>query len=298
MVMKHKKVLEGVTATERLRRLLPKALEFSARNPESIQSVVVDQNLSQLRRQVRSGSDIRLEDAISTLMSFADGQSALKDSSPINPSLNFIPIPVVLAMERIFRRMDRDVDPTGTEPLLSVQLGEALREKSIQLQFTPPPDPTDRTPAQLQFQLRMDKLRLRNEERKYMKITNNLSSMTQPKSDDTTTQSMMYATSIGLNMIVAPISFGVFMYFFAGSLLDYFWPPSPLQPSTTTDIRKVIAGVISGVLMLFIEMLLFVIRTHELDKALVKKKKKYFSSSQHPFGHYTAKSTKSYVDRS
>lgn len=298
MVVKYKKVLEGVTATERLLRLLKKALEFSIPIP-SVMHTAVDQNLSQLRNQVRSGSDLSLEDAISTMNSFSDARTALFESSSTNSSLDFIPILVVCAMECVFHRMDRDIEPTGTEPLLSVQLEEALREESIQLQFTPPPDPTDgdrRTPVQIQFQLRMQKLRLRNEERKYMKITNNLSSMTQPKSDDTTTQSMMYATSIGLNMIVAPISFGIFMYFFAGSLLDYIWPPT--QQPTTTDIKKVIAGVISGVLMLFIEMLLFVIRTHELDKALVKKKKKYFSSSQHPFGHYTAKSAKSYVDRS
>jgi hypothetical protein len=140
---------------------------------------------------------------------------------------------------------------------------------------------------------------LQNEERKYMKITNNLSSMIQPISDDNiTTQSMMYATSIGLNMVIAPISFGVFMYFFAGSLLDYFWPsPQQHHQAQQVDVKKVIAGVLSGVIMLFIEMILFVIRTHELDKAIVKKKKKYTSRSNHPFGYYTAASAKSYVDR-
>lgn len=288
--MKYKKVVEGVTATEPLQRLLKKALGLAVTKPRSLNRVD-DHDLSHIRNQIRSGFQLSLNDAISTLQAFAD-------SLPTNPSIEVIPIPVLSAMECLFHSIDRDID-AGTESL-SMQLHKA----SLQLRFTPPPlvsDPTDGptegcTPAQLQFRLRMQRLRLKNEERKYMKITNNLSSMTQPKSDDTTTQSMMYATSIGLNMIVAPISFGVFMYFFAGSLLDYIWPPSGTPPQT--DIKKVIAGVVSGVLMLFIEMLLFVIRTHELDKALVKKKKKYFSSSQHPFGHYTAKSAKSYVDRS
>jgi Endoplasmic reticulum-based factor for assembly of V-ATPase len=289
MVMKYKKVVEGVTATERLWQLLQNAWEFCASFPGA-GTVAAEPNLSELRQNARS--ELSLEDAVSTLQTFAETHPAVLESSTTRPALDGLPIPVVVAMERVFRYIDRDA--TGTEPLRSVHLEEALRDTSVQLQFTRPDEA--RTPEQMQFQQRMQKLRLRNEERKYMKITTNLSSMTQPKSDDVTTQSMMYATSIGLNMIVAPISFGVFMYFFAGSLLDYIWPST--QPATTTDIKKVIAGVISGVLMLFIEMLLFVIRTHELDKALVKKKKKYFASSQHPFGHYTAKSAKSYVDRS
>ena len=40
------------------------------------------------------------------------------------------------------------------------------------------------------------------------------------------------------------------------------------------DIRAVIAGVVSGVCMLFIEMTLFVIRSHEMDAAVTKKARK------------------------
>jgi len=115
--------------------------------------------------------------------------------------------------------------------------------------------------------------------------------------DDVTTKSMTYAASIGLNMIVAPISFGVFMYFFAGGLLDFFWSntsSSQLAGHHQPDIKRVIAGVVSGVLMLFVEMLLFVIRTNELDKAVRKKQKK--NKNQGPFGYYTSYTSKTYQD--
>jgi hypothetical protein len=116
------------------------------------------------------------------------------------------------------------------------------------------------------------------------------------KDDDVTTKSMTYAASIGLNMIVAPISFGVFMYFFAGSLLDFFWPTAASRSAVLTnapDIRKVIMGVISGVMMLFIEMILFVIRTDEMDKAIRKKGKK---RKQGPFGYYSSATSKNFKE--
>lgn len=126
--------------------------------------------------------------------------------------------------------------------------------------------------------------------------------------DSITTKSMTYAESIVLNMIVAPLSFSVFMYFFAGSIIDYFWPLSEdvgSSPSKSgrpsTDIRRVMAGVVSGVLMMFVEMLLFVIRTHEFDRAITQKKKKrqknrMNTTSTRAFGHYTAASSKTYYD--
>jgi hypothetical protein len=43
-------------------------------------------------------------------------------------------------------------------------------------------------------------------------------------------------------------------------------------------------GVISGVGMLFVEMILFVIRTHEFD-AVVSKKKRKRAATISPFGH-------------
>ena len=50
-------------------------------------------------------------------------------------------------------------------------------------------------------------------------------------------------------------------------------------------LSKVIAGVVSGVLMLMIEMILFVIRSHEMDVASRKKAKKARPGA---FGHYTS----------
>merc|ERR1711957_408497 len=101
----------------------------------------------------------------------------------------------------------------------------------------------------------------------------------------------MYATSVGLNMIVAPLTFGAFMYFFAGGILDRFFDDEEGGNNNhrvnNIDIRRVIAGVVSGVFMLFVEMLLFVIRTNELD-ASVRKKGRRKENRANPFG-YTAK---------
>jgi len=114
----------------------------------------------------------------------------------------------------------------------------------------------------------MERLRLRAEEQKYHRLTNNLDKVIE---DDVTTRSMTYAASIGMNMIVAPISFGVFVYFFAGHM---FFKDAELAPGQTVHIGKVISAVVAGVGMMFIEMILFVIRSHELDVHTTKKKKK------------------------
>ena len=50
---------------------------------------------------------------------------------------------------------------------------------------------------------------------------------------------------------------------------------------TNTFFLSYIIGVVSGVAMLFIEMTLFVIRTHEFDDGMKRKKKKKTVS---PFG--------------
>ena len=138
----------------------------------------------------------------------------------------------------------------------------------------------------------MERLRLKNEESKYAALTANLG--VEGPSDDVTTRSMTYAASIGLNMIVAPLSFGCFMYFFAGGIFDFFLPANveTAAKATGPDIKRVIVGVVSGVAMLFIEMILFVIRTHEMEKAITKKSKK--KKAHQPFGHYTAETSRTY----
>jgi hypothetical protein len=142
------------------------------------------------------------------------------------------------------------------------------------------PQPSKANPA---FQKRLDYLRTLSEERSYLASTSNIQRLNAHNTqDDVNVKSMMYATSVGLNMIVAPLSFGVFMYFFAGSIFSNFFPDDS-RNNNNVDIRQVIAGVLSGVILLFIEMILFVIRSHELDKSVRRKGKKR-EYRANPFG--------------
>jgi Endoplasmic reticulum-based factor for assembly of V-ATPase len=267
MAVIHEKRLEGVKATETLQRLLKKAVESSSHfDPDS--------------------------NEFAQLKSFSLGKEQPE----------WIPIPIIQTMDVILKRSDA----TTTGDSACDELQTALRSTS--LVFTAPPlsddDNADASSLaknkkggsaleERKFRQRMQRLRFQHEETKYARLTNNLKM--NAVADDVTTKSMTYAASIGLNMIVAPISFGVFMYFFAGSLLDYVWssPSAAARGSAAhvpPDIKRIIVGVVSGVAMLFIEMLLFVIRTHEMDKAMRKKAKKKPS----PFGHYSSESAKLY----
>ena len=78
------------------------------------------------------------------------------------------------------------------------------------------------------------------------------------------------------------------MYFFAGSIFNRLFGENDDDSSGDIDIKRVIAGVVSGVFMLFVEMILFVIRSHELDSS-VRKKSKRKENRSNPFG-YTQKS--------
>jgi hypothetical protein len=190
----------------------------------------------------------------------------------------WLPIPIVESMKTLLN----DAKHEALEQALS----------KTQLVFTPRPSPpSQETQEERRYRLRLDRLKLREEETRYSKLTNNLDA---ERPDDVTTKSMTYAASVGLNMIIAPISFGVFMYFFAGGILDYFFP-SVVEKRTAngTDVKRVIVGVISGVLMLFIEMILFVIRTHEFEKHTLRKDKK---NPKKPFGHYSSKDIGVYQD--
>ncbi|KAL3902364.1 MAG: hypothetical protein SGILL_010851, partial [Bacillariaceae sp.] len=96
--------------------------------------------------------------------------------------------------------------------------------------------------TQTKFQRRMDKLRLQFEETKYSKLTDNLQD--HRNEDDITAKSMTFAASVGLNMIIAPLSFGCFMYFFAGGIFDYFFTGEDFETKQraggATDIKRVI----------------------------------------------------------
>ncbi len=165
---------------------------------------------------------------------------------------------------------------------------KAALERALEgtsLVYTPAPASLDDTPERRKFQHRMQRLRLKQEETKYVRLTNNLQHEVQ---DDITAKSMTYAASVGLNMIVAPLSFGCFMYFFAGGVFDYFLGEEFSARTTGgTDIKRVIVGVVSGVIMLFIEMMLFVIRTYEVETHTARKQKK--KKQVQPFGVYSKK---------
>lgn len=187
----------------------------------------------------------------------------------------WIPISLLQAMQNVLDQNDREL------------LDQALRKTS--LVFTPKPPPIKLTKEQEEYRKRIERLALKHEERNYTQLTFNVNKA--PEKDDITTRSMTYAASVGLNMVIAPLSFGCFMYFFAGGLLDYLFE----SESSKSDIKRVIIGVVSGVIMLFIEMLLFVIRTHEMDEAM-RKKSKGPMDKHVAFSQYTSDTKKTFID--
>lgn len=204
---------------------------------------------------------------VGTKLTRKEALRVLEENCHPNQNPKYVPIRVLQALEVLVD------DPT--------ELNRALRKAT--LVFTPPPPQKEETPEQRKFRVRMDRLKLQHEETKYVKLTNNIQKEAQ---DDITAKSMTYAASVGMNMIVAPISFGCFMYFFAGGIFDYFLGDEfSSRTAGGTDIKRVIVGVVSGVIMLFIEMLLFVIRTHEVERHVTKKKKK--KKAVQPFSVYT-----------
>jgi hypothetical protein len=199
----------------------------------------------------------------------------LANAQNADDTLNPIPLNAVTIAKAIAAASDTasaSASTPRTSTITSLQkLNQALER--TQLEFSKPPKP----PKSQVYQTRIVKLKLAEQERNYTKLTKNIH---HAEADDATIQSMMYAASVGANMIVAPISIGVLMYFFAGKLFSFITPGYQPEPGKI-NIRGVIAGVIAGVLMLFIEMILFVIRNHEMDKFITKKMKKH----KNPFGY-------------
>ena len=199
-------------------------------------------------------------------------------------SSDTLPLSSVRAMRTIILQRCNESDETKSALLadLNAALSAAISAKG--LQFTAPPSKTDKlSTEEARYQKRIERLRLKAEENRYSRLVTNLD---RKVADDETMKSMKYATSVGMNMIVAPISFGAFMYFFSGQLfgrvLDKDGDGQSRHVNNNVDIRAVITGVISGVIMLFIEMTLFVIRSHEMDAAVTKKAKK---RQVNPFGY-------------
>jgi hypothetical protein len=202
-----------------------------------------------------------------------------------------VSIPVLEAISCVLQRHQKHLQ--SIDELLS-------KDNSPSLAFTSQQPSTSHRNSD-KFQKRIERLRLQQEETKYNKLTTNLQD--QRQDDDITAKSMTYAASVGLNMVVAPLSFGCFMYFFAGGVMDFVFAwflsgnSDDIDPDSTrngsgggTDIKRVIIGVISGVAMMFIEMILFVIRTHEFEEHNRKKKmmkEKRGKGGVRPFGAYS-----------
>jgi hypothetical protein len=254
-------------------------------------------NTDELRQLIR---DVRSRSAANASGTSASAsRQVLKDFDTTD---TVVPIAVLRAIQELGMYCDKDVDSTATTTIdYSDRLEECLQHTT--LAFTPPPPPPEETAERKKFRQRLERLQWKQEERRYGGLVQNVGNHTNTSTDDITGKSMTYAASIGLNMIIAPLSFGCLMYFFAGGLLSFMgWENEQHhhRHSTTTapDIRKVIAGVVSGVLMLMIEMILFVIRSHEMDKATRQKAKKQANTTTGgAFGYYTARTARHFKDQ-
>lgn len=234
----------------------------------------------------------QLSSRCSTL-SIEEATSSLKatcDNFDTGDATAVIPLDQIAALQLL---LSSSTDRAEAQRLLS-SIEKAIRPTA--LLFERKKLTSSNTDNNEAFQKRMTYLRQLQEEKSYLASTSNIQKQLNAHSrqDDVNVKSMMYATSVGLNMIVAPISFGVFMYFFAGSLFARFFPvDATTTRSSEIDVRQVIAGVISGVVLLFIEMILFVIRSHELD-ASVRKKSRMRSYKSNPFGYTSRAMEKTY----
>ena len=276
--MTQKKALEGLQSNPQLITslqeilALPQPNEENHRNDDASSAIEQEDNLSELRQALSPSSSTHsptTSASMQRLESILRDQQQKDSSSSSSPSC--IPLKAITAAKHL---LETTTASSELKTHHETQLNESLSHPSTQLVFTQPDTdtPKERTKEQIAFQKRLERLRLVQQERAYEGLTQNIDKNIQ---DDNALSGMMYATSVGANMIVAPITFGVFMYFFGAKFFS--WMES--EGSTTTrkegqlDIRGVIMGVISGVIMLFIEMILFVIRNHEMDKYMTKKKK-------------------------
>jgi hypothetical protein len=263
-----KKKLEGIKTNEKLLKCWAEAIDLIPKYENSNNNDISKDTIQVLKDSMGAFDEIR------------------KDNNKADDSKSsYLPMYVLFAIKIAFQNENK-LD----------SLEEALTEPSTtSLVFTSPTtasaSPSSSSPDQQRqkFLKRMQRLRLQNEESKYSKLTDNLQD--HRKEDDITAKSMTYAASVGLNMIIAPLSFGCFMYFFAGGVLDFLFPAAfdgTKRNGNSTDIKRVIVGVVSGVIMMIIEMILFVIRTHEFEEHSRKKKKK---KGIEPFGAYSSKKT-------
>jgi hypothetical protein len=266
----HKKYLEGIEVNDSLLKHWKEAFGLAATlfHPKALTG--------------SASITLHLSEAITLL-------NTVGDPSKVEGSLITMPLSVLKAIQTVYQYQELQ---SGNSELF--ELEKALHKSS--LVFSSPSLTRNEPQQPTNFQKRMERLRLKLEETKYSILTDNIQDHRQD--DDITAKSMTFAASVGLNMIIAPLSFGCFMYFFAGGILDYVFTSEDFdQPHKAgrTDIRRVIVGVVSGVIMMIIEMLLFVIRTHEFEEYNRRKKKKK-NGSVEPFGVYSKNTPAVYSD--
>jgi hypothetical protein len=273
--------LSGVNNIEEMKDYATKVLTFFIQNDGETREALLESKppISLLYKNHVAISPMTVDEAKAIIQAF------LSDTQP-----DSVPVTLIKALRSLLIWQQDETLSSQLEDLLSTQVKT--------LHFTPVHNPSASTSLsdedKKKYKQRIERLKILTEENKYRQITSNLDKKIE---DDATMKSMMYATSIGLNMIVAPLSFGAFMYFFSGALLDRFFRSSRqydtrIGGNTGPDIRRVIAGVISGVVMLFIEMILFVIRNHEMDSSLRKKAR---SRKENPFGYSKSKAKKTFM---
>ena len=290
--------LQGVKLTKELRSILDIVLDLAQSeedkdNDDKYNPSAVASSSSSPRSMSASSPTIvlqQVQDVKRSLLQPSYNTTDVKTTLNKHKHDDFLPLVDIQAIKYLINNSSQSDNDKKAQ--LIQQLETALQ--TTKLSFQPKPQPqTDPS-----FTKRLERLRLQDEERSYNNLTTNLKTASSLKDDNITAKSMMYATSVGLNMVVAPITFGVFMYFFAGSIFSRFFD-SEIDINARTnmnqiDIRRVIAGVVSGVFMLFVEMILFVIRSHELD-ASVRKKSRRKENRANPFGHTRKNAARVYV---
>jgi len=222
--------------------------------------------LQQIIKKSSSSNNTTIITEIQELESILKESSSKESSTDQSQESDYIPLQAITIAKSI-----------AVKESLNLEL-EALNAalQNTTLMYSKPQD----TKTTFAYKSRIQKLQLAEQEKQYSNITKNINST---PDDDQTIKSMMYAASVGMNMIVAPISIGVIMYFFAGKLFAFIIPDYQ-QEKGKINIHGVIAGVLVGVIMLFIEMILFVIRNHEMDKFVTKKIKRK-KDHMNPFGY-------------
>jgi len=292
-----KKCRIGVKSTVELQSIVQQAFALPQRDEEDSPTNTCDDTDDVIPAPTRMVVNAALKpeyisSARATIQQHIDEKKEKKEEDnneeSTSPSSNSIPLTVIhAARSLIHHHHSKQLNETQSpsRPTLLVELEHSLLRAGKLLFHTNTPKQTVASKTHdAAYQRRLERLRFLSQERDYAKLTSNLDTTVAP---DVSVKSMMYATSVGLNMIVAPISFGVFMYFFSGALFGFWDAVEHDSSNGKMDIRKVIIGVLSGVAMMFIEMILFVIRNHEMDRH-VTKKMKMNNQKRNPFGYVKA----------